>query len=197
MNRCTASTPSPSPFSSPFAAPAAGSTPPSWALRPLLLSLWLACAGTAGAQTAVAPAVPAASAPAPTLRAEVAKPLQAVQDAIKAGNYKDAAPRLAEAESVPALTPYERYIIQRLKAPVQFGTDDQAGALATFETVLASPQLPAPERQPILEATIKLAMQLKDYPRASQWMKTYVAERSEEHSLNSSHRIASRMPSSA
>ena len=176
MNRCTAPPPFPSPFPSPFVPPSRCSTPSSWTLRPLLLSLWLACAGTAGAQTPVAPAAPAASAPAPTLRAEVAKPLQAVQDAIKAGNYKDAAPRLAEAESVSALTPYESYIIQRLKAPVQFGLGDQAGALATFETVLASPQLPKPERQPILEATIKLAMQLKDYPRASQWMKTYVAE---------------------
>ena len=158
----------------PCPAPSASARSTPWALRPLVLSLLLACAGTVGAQTAAAPAAAAASAP--TLRAEVAKPLQAVQDAIKAGNYADAVPRLAEAEAVPALTPYETYIIQRLKAPVQFGNGDQAGALATFETVLASPQLPAAERTPILETTIKLALQLKDYPRAIQWMKTYVAE---------------------
>lgn len=162
MNRRTAPSPSTRSATSP------------WALRPLVLSLLLACAGAAGAQTAAAPAAAAASAP--TLRAEVAKPLQAAQDAIKAGNYKEAGPRLAEAEAVPALSPYETYIILRLKAPVQFGLGDQAGALATFETVLASPQLPAAERQPILETTIKLALQLKDYPRASQWMKTYVAD---------------------
>lgn len=143
-------------------------------LRPLLLSLLLACAGTAGAQTTAAPAAAAASAPA--LRAEVAKPLQAAQDAIKAANYTDAAARLAEAAAIPGLTPYEAYLVQRLKAPVQFGQGDQAGALATFETVLASPLLPAVERTAILETTIKLALQLKDYPRAIQWMKTYVAE---------------------
>ncbi len=167
MNRCTAPSPTPHP------------KPPLRALGPLVLSLWLGCAGAAGAQTATAPATSAAApapAPAPTLRAEVAKPLQAVQDAIKAGNYKDAAPRLAEAESVPALTPYEAYIIQRLKAPVQFGLGDQAAALTAFEGVLDSPQLPAAERQPILETTIKLALQLKDYPRAVRWMKGYVAE---------------------
>lgn len=143
-------------------------------LRPLLLSLLLACAGTAGAQTSAAP--PAAAASAPSLRAEVAKPLQAAQDAIKAANYPDAAARLAEAAAMPGLTPYETYLVQRLKAPVQFGQGDQAGALATFETVLASPLLPAAERTAILETTIKLALQLKDYPRATPWLKTYVAE---------------------
>lgn len=143
-------------------------------LRPLLLALLLACAGPAGAQTAAAPAAPAASAP--TLRAEVAKPLQAVQDAIKAANYAEAAARLAEAEAMPGLTPYEAYLVQRLKAPVQFGQGDQAGALATFEGVLGSPLLTAAERPGMLETTIKLALQLKDYPRTTRWMKTYVAE---------------------
>ncbi|MBC7728456.1 MAG: hypothetical protein H7242_12760, partial [Microbacteriaceae bacterium] len=147
------------------------------ALRPLLLLslLLLANAGSAAAQTAVTPAA-AASVPAPTLRAEVAKPLQAVQDAIKAANYPEAAARLAEAEALPGLTPYEAYLIQRLKAPVLFGQDNPTGALATFETVLVSPLLPAAERPAILETTIKLALQLKDYPRASRWMKSYVAE---------------------
>ena len=147
------------------------------ALRPLLLSLLLlASAGSAAAQTAVAPAAAAASVPTPTLRAEVAKPLQAVQDAIKAANYPEAAARLAEAEAMPGLTPYEAYLVQRLKAPVLFGQDKPAGALATFETVLASPLLPAAERAAILETTIKLALQLKDYPRASRWMKSYAAD---------------------
>lgn len=154
--------------------PSTLSTRPRKAWHPLLLSLLLVCAGPAGAQTAATPAAPAASAP--TLRAEVAKPLQATQDAIKAGNYADAAARLAEAEAIPALTPYETYVVQRLKAPVLFGQGDQAGALAIFESVLASPLLPAAERPAILETTIKLALQLKDYPRASTWMKTYVAE---------------------
>ena len=144
-------------------------------LRPLLLALLLACAGgTVVAQTATPPPAPAASAP--TLRAAVAKPLQAVQDAIKATNYVEAAARLAEAEALQGLTPYEAYLVQRLKAPVQFGQGDQAGALATFETVLASPLLPAAERSAILETTLKLALQLKDYPRAIRWLKAYLAE---------------------
>ena len=147
-------------------------SPGAW--RPLLLSLLLACAGPVAAQTAAA--APAAASSAATLRAEVAKPLQAAQDAIKAANYAEAAARLAEAEAMPGLTPYEAYLVQRLKAPVLFGQGDQAGALATFDAVLVSPQLPAAERAGILETTIRLALQLKDYPRAIRWMKVYVAE---------------------
>lgn len=142
--------------------------------RALLLALLLALAGGgAGAQTATAPA---AAASAPTLRAEVARPLQAAQDAIKAGNYRDAAARIAEAEAVPEPTPYERYVIQRLKAPAVFGQGDAAGALANFESALASPYMPAADRPAVLESTIKLALQLKDYDRAAKWMKVYVGE---------------------
>ena len=160
---------------SPLPIAPAASSPDGWRPLLLLLSLLLACVGTAGAQTAAAPAAaPAASAP--TLRAEVAKPLQAAQDAIKAARYAEAAARLVEAEAMPGLSPYEFYLVQRLKAPVQFGQGDQAGALATFDAVLSSPLLLAAERPAILETTIKLALQLKDYPRATRWMKAYVAE---------------------
>jgi len=139
----------------------------------LLLSVLLACAGAAGAQTAAAPA---AAASAPTLRAEVAKPLQAAQAAIRAGNFPEAAARIAEAEALPELTPYERYVTLRLKAPAVFGNGDQAAALAIFESVLASPFMPAADRPAVLETTIKLALQLKEYERAEKWMKTYLAE---------------------
>ena len=144
------------------------------ALRPLVLAVLLASAGAAHAQTAAAQ--PAVAASAPTLRAEVGKPLQAAQDAIKAANYTEAAARVAEAEAMPGLTPYEVYVVQRMKAPALFGTGDQPGALAAFEAALASPLLPAADRPSILETTIKLSLQLKDYARASRWMKVYLAE---------------------
>lgn len=145
-------------------------------LRPLLLSLLIAGAGAAVAQTAPPAAPPAAAASAQTLRPEVAKPLQGAQEAIKAGNFKDAAVRVSEAEAVPGLTPYEIYITQRLKAPAQFGNGDSAGALASFEATLGSPFMPAADRPAIMETTIKLSLQQKDYERAGRWMKTYLAE---------------------
>ncbi len=142
------------------------------ALAPLLLAASLA-GGKAWAQAA--PAAPAASAP--TLRAETAKPLSAAQEAIKAAKYADALARVAEAEAVPALTPYEQYIVLRLKGPALFGSGDQAGALAVFEQVVVSPLLPAEEKNSLTETTIKLALQLKKYDTAAALMKAYLANR--------------------
>lgn len=147
-------------------------SPGAW--RPLLLSLLLACAGPVAAQTAAA--APAAASSAATLRAEVAKPLQAAQDAIKAANYAEAAARLAEAEAMPGLTPYEAYLVQRLKAPVSIRSGEQAVAISILEAVLPSPFLPAADRAPIVETIISLSMQLKDYSRAGKWMKVYLDE---------------------
>ena len=139
----------------------------------LLLAGLLAVAGVgAGAQTVAAPAASAASGP--TLRAEVGKPMQAAQDAIKAGNFKDALARLAEAEALPGLTPYEQYIIQRLRGPAAFGVGDVALAASQFEAALASPLLPAADRKAITETTVKLLLQLKDYARAERLMTSYL-----------------------
>ena len=147
-------------------------------LQPLALSLLLASAATG--VSAQAPAAAAASAveavSAPSLRPEVAKPLIAAQEAIKAGKYADALARVAEAEAVPALTLYESYVLLRMKAPAAFGGGDQAAALAMFEQIIASSLLPPADKPAIFESAIKLALQLKQYERASALMKDYLAE---------------------
>ena len=141
-------------------------------LAPLLLAATLA-AGQAGAQTAAS--APAAAASGPTLRAEAAKVFSAAQEAIKAGKHADALARIAEAEALPGLTPYEQYIALRLKGPALFASGDHAGALAVFEQVLASAQLPAADRNGLTETTIRLAMQAKQYNTAATLMKPYLA----------------------
>jgi Tfp pilus assembly protein PilF len=130
----------------------------------------------AQASAPAAAATPAAAASAASVRAEVGKPLQAAQDAAKAGNYKEALARVAEAEALPGLTPYERYITQRIKGPAALGAGELALAMASFEAVLASPLLPAVDRTPITETTVKLLLQQKDYARAAGLMKTYLAD---------------------
>ena len=136
----------------------------------------LLAVAAAGAQAQTAASAPAGAASGPTLSATVGKPLQAAQDALKAGHFKDALARLAEAEAMPSLTPYERYIILRLKAPAVFGVGELATAVALFESVIESPLLPALERLSITETTVKLLLQQKAYERAARWMKTYLAE---------------------
>lgn len=143
-------------------------------LAPLFLAAALA-SGQACAQAA-APAA-AAAASAPTLRPETAKPLAAAQEAIRANQHAQALARIAEAEAVPGLTPYEQYIVLRLKGPALFASGDQAGALAVFEKVVVSPLTPAAEKASLTETTIKLALQLKKYDSAQVLMKAYLADR--------------------
>ncbi len=140
--------------------------------RAAVLAVLLAAAAGAPAQT---PGASAPSAP-QTVRPEVGKPLTAAQEAIKAGNYKDALAKIAEAESKPDLTAWEQLVISRTKAPAAYGAGDSALALASFETSLASPMLPAADRRLILETTIKLAVQMKDMARAARWLKSYISE---------------------
>jgi len=139
-------------------------------LRPALAAalavlLGVCAAPNSWAQGAAAPAVAAASAP--TLRPEVAKPLAAAQEALKAGNVKDALARLAEAEALPALTPYETYILRRLKGPALFSNGEIAPALAMFESVLPMADMPASDRPLLLAAAAKMALQLKDYTKTA------------------------------
>ena len=148
-------------------------------LSPPALALALAVALSAvpaRAQPAAASSAPASAASGPTLSAAAGVPLQAAQTAIKAGAYKDALARLAEAEALPGLTEYELFIIQRLKGPALFGAGDPPGAIKAFEASLASPLMAAGDRFALIETTIKLQVQQKDYPRAAALMKGYLAD---------------------
>jgi hypothetical protein len=136
------------------------------ALRPSVALLLLALAGGAVQAQSAAPAA-AASAPAgPTIRAEIAPPLQAARDLITNKKGKEALPKLVEAEAVPGTTAYENYVIARLRAVAAVDAADYPLALAAFERSLASDFLPAADRVPLLDAAARLAIQLKDYPRA-------------------------------
>ena len=140
----------------------------------LELLVLVATCGAANAQTPPAPPILAASAPTgPTVRPEVGAPLQAVQELIKAKDGKAALAKLAEAESVPTLTPYEAYIIARLKAVAAIEAADPKLALTNFEKALASELLPAAERLSLIDVSARLAVQTKDYPRAVNWLTRY------------------------
>ena len=79
---------------------------PGW-LRAGVLAAVLAttATGVAAQASPTASAAPATPASAPSVRPEVGKPLQAAQDAAKAGNYNEALARVAEVEAMPGLTP--------------------------------------------------------------------------------------------
>ncbi len=143
-------------------------------LAPLLLAATLAT-GNAWSQTA-APA-PAAAASGPTLRPETAKFLVPAQAALRESRFADALARIAEAEAVPGLTPYERYVALRFKGPALSGNGDQTAALPVFEQIISSALLPPEDKLPLTAFTIQIAMQLKKLEVAAPLMRTYLENR--------------------
>lgn len=123
---------------------------------------------------AQAPAMAADSAK-KKVRPEVGKPLQAAQTALQAKNYAEAQTDIATAEAIDKLTPYERYIIERLKASAAIGTGDYKTALASYEKVVVSPELPAEEKLGVLDSYAKLSYAAKDYSRAATAIEQYKA----------------------
>ena len=118
----------------------------------------------------------AASGAQDTVRPEIGKPLQAVQELLKAGKYKDALARLRETESVPNRTPYENYVVDRMRASAASGAGDDATALKSFEAVLASGRPQGAEKLQILEAAAGSAYRAKDYAKAIDWAQRYFTD---------------------
>lgn len=125
---------------------------------------------------AAAPAAAQQAASGPTLRPETAKFLIPAQEALRATRVSEALARLAEAEAVTGLTPYEEYIIYRLKGQALLSSGDAAGAFAVFDKVVGSALLPASDKFVMAELVIKLASQLKKFDRAAMLMRSYLVD---------------------
>ena len=108
-----------------------------------------------------------------SVRPEIGKPLQAVQELLKAGKYKDALARLRETESVPNRTPFENYFLDRMRASAAAGAGDDANAMKSFEAVLSSGRPQGAEKLQILEAAAGTAYRAKDYAKAIDWAQRY------------------------
>lgn len=107
------------------------------------------------------------------LRPEVGKPLQAAQELMKAGRFKDALGKVREAEAAGHRTPDENYYIDRLRGSAAAGAGDEATATRSFEAVLASGRLQAAEKLQTLEALAGARYRAKDYATAIEWSRRY------------------------
>ena len=111
----------------------------------------------------------------PSISPEVGQPLQAAQKALQAKQYKEAQTQIQKAEGVAKRTPYESYLIARLKSSAAIGLGDYKGALAAYDQVLASPELPAAEKLQTLDAYVKIAYGAKDYTKTAEGIQKYKA----------------------
>ena len=142
------------------------------ALRTGCAAAWFAAAGVL-AQTATPPAADAA---AKTLRAEVANPVNAAQDAARAGQKEAAEAKLREAAAVPNLSMFEQAVIERGRAGVSIGLSDWPQAIRSLEVVVNSNQFGGTEQLQMIELLAKITYQEKDYLRSVSWLRRYAAE---------------------
>jgi hypothetical protein len=146
------------------------------ALRALTIAATLVVAATPArsADAAAAPASAASAAAAPTVSAAMAKPLTAAQDLVKAGQGKEALARLKEAEALPNSSPYEAFMIERLRAPAALSAGDKAQAARSLEWLLGSDLLDPADKMPMTVALAQTAFELRDYSRSARWAQRYI-----------------------
>ena len=120
------------------------------------------------AQAADAPAA-AASQPANAVSPAFATAFNQAQELLKGGNGPGALAKLKEIEALPNQTPYEKYMLLRVRGPAEYAANDLPAAAADFEALLANDQLPAGERLPILKAHASVLY------TSEQWAKAAVA----------------------
>jgi tetratricopeptide (TPR) repeat protein len=120
-----------------------------------------------------------------TLRPEIGKPLQAAQELLKEGKYKDALGKVREADAVSDRTPYENYILDRMRGSAAAGAGDDATATRSFEAVLTSGRMQTAEKLQILEAIANVSYRAKDYAKAIEWSQRYFTEGGSSEQMNS------------
>lgn len=114
-----------------------------------------------------------ASAPTDALRPEVAAPAKAGIDFLKAGQFKEALAKVAEAEAVPNRTPFENFVLDQLRGGAAAGLGDSATAMKSYEAALASGRMPPAEALGIMEGIAGSAYKLKDWDRTVTWARRY------------------------
>ncbi|CAN7507807.1 hypothetical protein LJR289_003478 [Pseudoduganella sp. LjRoot289] len=133
------------------------------------LGLNFAPALLVGAHAADKAAAPAPEAPKPdTVRPELFKLLDPAQikELMTAKNYAEVQNRLTQSEALPNLTPYESFVMNRMRVSLGSATSNNAMTISGLEAVLASGKLPPADQADFVQALGNLYYNTKDYPKA-------------------------------
>ena len=109
-----------------------------------------------------------------SVRPDVGKPLQAAQEMIRAGKYKQALDKVREAENVGGRTANENYLIERMRLAAASGAGDVETAARSFEAV--SGRVSGPDKLKMIESLAGAYDRARDYSKAMQWGQRYFRE---------------------
>lgn len=111
-----------------------------------------------------------------TVRPEVGRPLQEAVTLLRSRHYKEALVRINEADAVAAKTPYESYLIQRMRVSDAVGSGDAPAAAAALEAVMASGRASPSERILMTQAVAVAFYRDKDFTKTASWAQRYFKE---------------------
>jgi tetratricopeptide (TPR) repeat protein len=106
-------------------------------------------------------------------RAEVAAPLKAAEELIRAGKFDDALAKIRETDAIPNRSPTENVTIERMRGIAASGAGDIPTAIRSFEAVIAAGPADKAKMQEVLA---QLYFQAKDYPKAASLASRYLTE---------------------
>jgi tetratricopeptide (TPR) repeat protein len=110
------------------------------------------------------------------VRPEVAKPLQAAQDALKAGQFESALTLSQQLLAMPGITPAEKPLIQRTLAVAALQAKNFPLAVSTLENLIQDMpgETPAAQKIPLIESLLNASQQAQDFARVVTWARTYL-----------------------
>ena len=110
------------------------------------------------------------------IRPEVAKSLQAAQDALKAGQAETAVNLAQQTLAMQGITPIEKPIIQRTLAVSAFQAKNFKLAASTLENLIQEMPADAPVAQKLtlIESLLNASQQIQDHARVVDWSRTYL-----------------------
>ena len=107
------------------------------------------------------------------LRPEVGRPLQAAQDLIKSGRYKEALAKVRDADAVGGRSANESLMIERMRMAAASGSGDVEIAARSFEVISASPKVSAGDKLKMVESIAGSYYRAREYGKAMQWSQRY------------------------
>jgi hypothetical protein len=117
------------------------------------------------------------SAPAQTaFRPEIAAPLQAAEELIRAKKFDEALARIRLADAVADRTASESLAIDRMRGIAALGAGDIPTATRSFEAVIAAGRLEPAERARMAEVLAQLHFRARDYAKAATWAAQYLKD---------------------
>ncbi len=110
------------------------------------------------------------------LRPEIGKPLQAAEEMIKRGRYREALAKIHDAEAVGARNANETYLIERMRLAAASGAGDADAAARSFDALSGSGRISGADKLKMIESIAGNFYRAQQYAKSMQWSQRYFRE---------------------